>query len=139
MARSQQKSTPSRRKPVGVKSPKAPVDPAASNVVATVKPKKPYRYRPGTQALREIRRYQKTTCFLIRTRPFQRVVREVTQDYKDNARFQPAAMDALQEATEAYMVELFEDANLCAIHAKRTTVTDRDMVLALRIRGEKAR
>jgi len=75
--------------------------------------------RPGTVALREIRRYQKSTELLIRKLPFQRLVREIAQDFKTDLRFQSAAIGALQEASEAYLVGLFEDTNLCAIHAKR--------------------
>uniref|UniRef100_A0A915DYF5 Histone H2A/H2B/H3 domain-containing protein n=1 Tax=Ditylenchus dipsaci TaxID=166011 RepID=A0A915DYF5_9BILA len=85
--------------------------------------KKPHRYRPGTVALREIRRYQKSNDLLIRKLPFQRLVREIAQDYKQDLRFQGFTMLALQEASEAYLVGLFEDSNLCAIHAKRVTVT----------------
>ena len=99
--------------------------------------KKPHRYRPGTVALREIRRYQKSTELLIRKLPFQRVVREIAQDYKLDIRMQASAFLALQEACEAYLVGLFEDTNLCAIHAKRVTITARDMHLARRIRGER--
>jgi len=99
--------------------------------------KKRHRYRPGTVALREIRRYQKSTELLIRKLPFQRLVREIAQDFKDDLRFQAAAIMALQEASEAYLVGLFEDVNLCAIHAKRVTIKPKDMQLALRIRGGK--
>ncbi|ETO16526.1 hypothetical protein RFI_20813, partial [Reticulomyxa filosa] len=81
--------------------------------------KKPHRYRPGTVALREIRKYQKSTELLIRKLPFQRFVRDIAQEYKQDLRFQSSAIMALQEATEAYLVSLFEDTNLCAIHAKR--------------------
>ena len=76
----------------------------------------------GTVALREIRRYQKSTELLIRKLPFQRLVREIAQDYKTDLRFQSTAVLALQEASEAYLVGLFEDTNLCAIHAKRVTI-----------------
>ena len=99
---------------------------------------KPHRYRPGTVALREIRRYQKQTELLIRKLPFQRLVREVAQDFKLDLRFQPSATVALQEATEAYLVGLFEDANLCAIHTKRVTIMPKDIQLARRVRGERA-
>jgi histone H3 len=84
--------------------------------------KKPRRYRPGTVALREIRRYQKSTDLLIRKLPFQRLVREIAQQVRENTRFQGSAVLALQEASEAYLVGLFEDTNLCAIHAKRVTI-----------------
>ena len=99
--------------------------------------KKSHRYRPGTVALREIRKYQKSTELLIRKLPFQRLVREVAQDCKNDLRFQGSAVMALQEAAEAYLVSLFEDTNLCAIHAKRVTIMPRDMQLARRIRNEK--
>ncbi|CAH1384265.1 unnamed protein product, partial [Tenebrio molitor] len=99
---------------------------------------KPHRYRPGTVALREIRRYQKSTELLIRKLPFQRLVREIAQDFKTDLRFQSSAVMALQEASEAYLVGLFEDTNLCAIHAKRVTIMPKDIQLARRIRGERA-
>ncbi|CAD6892183.1 unnamed protein product [Tilletia laevis] len=97
--------------------------------------KKPHRYKPGTVALREIRRYQKSTELLIRKLPFQRLVKEISQDFVTDVRFQSAAIGALQEASEAYLVSLFEDSNLAAIHAKRVTVMPRDMALARRLRG----
>lgn len=100
--------------------------------------KRPRRYRPGTVALREIRRYQKSTELLIRKLPFQRLVREIAQEYRTDLRFQSTAILGLQEAAEAYLVGLFEDTNLCAIHAKRTTIMPKDMQLARRIRGERA-
>ena len=100
--------------------------------------KKPHRYRPGTVALREIRKYQKNTDLLIRKLPFQRVVREICQyTLKKDPRFQSTAMLALQEAAEAYLVGVFEDTNLCAIHAKRVTIMPKDIQLARRIRGER--
>ena len=100
--------------------------------------KRPHRFRPGTVALREIRRYQKSTELLIRKLPFQRLVREIAQDFKTDLRFQSSAIAALQEASEAYLVGLFEDTNLCAIHAKRVTIMPKDIQLARRIRGERA-
>jgi len=99
--------------------------------------KKPHRYRPGTVALREIRKYQKSTELLIRKLPFQRLVREIAQDFKTDLRFQSAAVGALQEASEAYLVGIFEDTNLCAIHAKRVTIMPKDIQLARRIRGDR--
>ena len=99
--------------------------------------KKPHRFKPGTVALREIRKYQKSTELLIRKLPFQRLVREISQEFKTDLRFQSSAILALQEATEAFMVGLFEDTNLCAIHAKRVTIMPKDIQLAKRIRGEK--
>lgn len=99
--------------------------------------KMPKRYRPGVVALREIRKYQKNTGLLIRKLPFQRLVREVTCNFHCSLRFQSNALMALQEASEAYLVGVFESANLCAIHAKRVTLMVRDIQLARRIRGER--
>ena len=95
------------------------------------------RFRPGVMALREIRHYQKSSALLIRKLPFQRLVREIAQDFKTDLRFQSAAILCLQEAAEAYLVGLFEDTNLCAIHARRVTITPKDLQLARRIRGER--
>ena len=99
--------------------------------------KKPRRYRPGTVALREIRKYQKNTDLLIRKLPFQRLVREIAFDNHVAIRFQSTAILALQEAAEAFLVGLFEDTNECAIHAKRVTIMPKDMQLARRIRGDR--
>lgn len=109
-----------------------------STVPSQAGSKKPRRYRPGTVALREIRRYQKSTELLIRKLPFQRLVKEIASEFKSELRFQSSAVLALQEASEAYLVGLFEDTNLCAIHAKRVTIMPKDILLARRIRGEKA-
>ncbi|CAG8446552.1 1714_t:CDS:10 [Diversispora eburnea] len=111
---------------------------ARKSAPATGGVKKPHRYRPGTVALREIRRYQKTTDLLIRKLPFQRLVREIAQDFKTDLRFQSSAIGALQEAAEAYLVALFEDTNLAAIHAKRVTIQPKDIQLARRLRGERS-
>ncbi|KAE8240510.1 hypothetical protein A4X13_0g7765, partial [Tilletia indica] len=101
--------------------------------------KKPHRYKPGTVALREIRKYQKSTELCLRKLPFQRLCREICQDViKTDMRFQSGALGALQEASEAYLVSLFEDTNLAAIHAKRVTIMPKDMHLARRLRGERA-
>ena len=99
---------------------------------------KPHRYRVGTAALKDICHFQGSTALLIRKLPFQRVVREIAQDYKTDLQFQSAVVLCLQEATEAYLVRLFDDANLCAIHARRVTIMPRDIQLARRIRGERA-
>ena len=103
--------------------------------------RKPRRYRPGTVALREIRRFQKSSELLIRKAPFARLVREVAEEFgaKENKvyRFQSTAVLALQEASEAYLIGLFEDTNLCAIHARRVTIMPKDMQLARQIRGER--
>lgn len=100
--------------------------------------KKKNRYRPGVLALKEIRRYQKSTDLMIRKMPFQRLVRELAQERCSELRFQSDALLALQEASEAYLTGLFADTNLCAIHAKRVTIMPKDMQLARRIRGERA-
>jgi len=98
--------------------------------------KRPHRFRPGTVALREIRKYQKSTELLIKKLPFQRLCREVAYRYRSDLRYQSTAIAALQEASEAYLVGLFEDTNMCAIHAKRVTIMSKDIMLARRIRGE---
>ncbi|CAK1597065.1 unnamed protein product [Parnassius mnemosyne] len=128
------------RKSTGGKAPRKQLATKAArkSAPATGGVKKPHRYRPGTVALREIRRYQKSTELLIRKLPFQRLVREIAQDFKTDLRFQSSAVMALQEASEAYLVGLFEDTNLCAIHAKRVTIMPKDIQLARRIRGERA-
>lgn len=100
--------------------------------------KRPRRYRPGTVALREIRKYQNSHELLIRRLPFQRLIREILQQVTNTSikRIQSTAVLALQEASEAYLVGLFEDANLCALHAKRVTVMPKDIALSRRIRRE---
>eukprot|EP00302_Diacronema_sp_CCMP2436_P002057 CAMPEP_0179846002 /NCGR_PEP_ID=MMETSP0982-20121206/5321_1 /TAXON_ID=483367 /ORGANISM="non described non described, Strain CCMP 2436" /LENGTH=119 /DNA_ID=CAMNT_0021731099 /DNA_START=42 /DNA_END=401 /DNA_ORIENTATION=+ len=97
----------------------------------------PHRYRAEAVALREIRRYQKSTELIIRKLPFQRLVREIAKDFMTDFRFQQSAVVALQQASEAYLVGLFEDTNMCAIHDKRETIMPKDMQLARRIRGER--
>ncbi|KAJ7539538.1 hypothetical protein O6H91_11G099100 [Diphasiastrum complanatum] len=136
MARTKQTA----RKSTGGKAPRKQLATKAArkSAPATGGVKKPHRYRPGTVALREIRKYQKSTELLIRKLPFQRLVREIAQDFKTDLRFQSSAVLALQEAAEAYLVGLFEDTNLCAIHAKRVTIMPKDIQLARRIRGERA-
>ena len=99
---------------------------------------KPHRYRAGTMALKDIRHFQGSTALLIRKLPFQRLVREIAQDFKTDLRFQSAAILCLQEVVEAYLVRLFDDANLCAINARRVTIMPKDILLARRIRGERA-
>ena len=136
MARTKQTA----RRSVGGKAPRRNLATKAARKSApcTGGVRKPRRYRPGTVALREIRRFQKSTEMLIRKLPFQRLVREIIQlDLKKDLRVQSAAVGALQEAAEAYLVSLFEDTNLCAIHAKRVTIMPKDMALARRIRGER--
>eukprot|EP01083_Nonionella_stella_P105137 302255_1 len=99
--------------------------------------KKVHRWRPGTVALREIRKFQKSTDLLIRKAPFQRLVRELAAVHKDGLRFQSSAIQAIQEATESYMTSLLSDTNLCAIHTRRVTIMPRDLHLARRLRGER--
>jgi histone H3 len=98
--------------------------------------KKVHRYKPGTVAYREIRRYQgaEGSKLLLRKLPFQRVVREIAQEFKTDLRFQEQACIAAQDATESFITELFEDSQLIAIHAKRITIQPRDMILAGRLR-----
>ena len=136
MARTKQTA----RKSTGGKAPRKQLATKAArkSAPATGGVKKPHRFRPGTVALREIRKYQKSTELLIRKLPFQRLVREIAQDFKTDLRFQSSAVSALQEAAEAYLVGLFEDTDLCAIHAKRVTIMPKDIQLARRIRGERA-
>ena len=95
------------------------------------------RFLPGTVALRDIRRYQKGTEMLLRKLPFQRLVRELAQVEKEGIRFQASAVLAMQEATESYMINLFADTCMCAIHGGRVTIMPRDIQLARRLRGEK--
>ncbi|XP_063785865.1 uncharacterized protein LOC134934338 [Pseudophryne corroboree] len=113
MARTKQTA----RKSTGGKAPRKQLATKAArkSAPATGGVKKPHRYRPGTVALREIRRYQKSTELLIRKLPFQRLVREIAQDFKTDLRFQSSAVMALQEASEANLVGLFEDTNLAIL------------------------
>ena len=108
--------------------------------------KKPHRYHPGLLALHEIHRYQQSTESLIRKTPFNKLIKEISQEYRKSpegprtpsvqVRFQSTALAALQEAAENILVGLFEDVNLLAVHAKRVTVMPHDIRLALRIRGD---
>lgn len=108
-------------------------------VEATTRRKTVRRYRPGTVALREIRKFQLSTDLLIRKLPFARLVKEIAEMYigtNYGLRWQLNAILALQEACEAYLIHLLEDTNLCAIHAKRVTIMQKDLQLARRIRGQ---
>ena len=100
-----------------------------------LKIKKPHRFRPGTVALREIRKYQRSTELLLRKAPFRRLVRQEMADFNSQLRFQANAILCLQEAVEAAMVHNLEDANLSCIHAHRITVRERDCVLVERIQN----
>ena len=139
MARTKQTA----RRQTGGKEPRKTITVKAAQKKAQLQVKgnkKPHRFRPGTVALREIRKYQKSTELLIRKLPFSRLVREYLLDHKtydgQYYRIAAAAINALQEASEHYLVQLFEDTNLCAIHAKRVTIMPKDIQLARRIRGE---
>jgi histone H3 len=122
---------------LAVKTPRKTLVTAAAKASAPcAAPKRPHRYRPGTIALREIRKYQKSTELLIRKAPFTRIVRDILVDLNPELRIQSQALLALQESAETYLVGLFEDTNLCAIHAKRITIMPKDIQLARRIRGE---
>ena len=92
--------------------------------------KKPRRYHPGTVALREIHKYQKSTDLLIRKLPFQRLARELTQSVRGDLRFQATALAESQEASKAYLIGILEDTNLCAIHARRVTIMPKDLQLS---------
>lgn len=138
-------STKAPRKTIAIKSPftkdssKRIAKKSATNrstPIASGGIKKPHRFKSGTVALREIRKYQKSTELLLRKLPFQRLVRDIASDYKSDLRFQATAVLALQEAAESYLVGVFEDTNLCAIHAKRVTIMPKDIHLAKRIRGD---
>ena len=132
--------TTARKSSAGVKKPRKQFDSKTAKKSAPAQTggiKKPHRFRPGTVAAREIRRYQKSTDLLIRKLPFQRLVKEFAHELKADARFQSSAVLALQEATEAYLVGLFEDTNMCAVHANRVTIMEKDVLLARRIRGER--
>ena len=129
--------TTARKSSAGVKKPRKHYSKTAKKSVSkTGGIKKPHRFRPGTVVQREIRRYQKSTEMLIRKLPFQRLVKGIAHDIKARTRFQASAVLALQESSEAYLVGLFEDTNLCAVHGKRVTIMQKDVVLARRIRGE---
>lgn len=135
MARTKQRPASGIRRGAAQATP-APTPVAARRTPVTTPSRKPRRFRPGTVALREIRKYQKSTDLLIRKLPFARLVREIgNQVAPEPFRWTAEALLALQEATEDFMVHLFEDCNLCAIHAKRVTIMPKDLQLARRIRG----
>ncbi|XP_041082496.1 histone H3-like centromeric protein A [Polyodon spathula] len=125
------------RRPPPQKSPVRRVSgPGSAPSSAGQSPRKRKRFRPGTRALMEIRKYQKSTELLIRKAPFSRLVREVCQSVSSqDLKWQSLALLALQEAAEAFLVRLFEDSYMCSIHAKRVTLYAKDLQLARRIRG----
>lgn len=126
-------------------TPPTPRTPAFKSAKKPNKPNRPpsppriQRYHPGTRALMEIRKFQRTTDLLLRKLPFSRLVRELADNHSHTSslRFSGVAMEALQHAAENYLIKLFEDANLCAIHCKRVTIQSKDIQLARRIRGIK--
>ncbi|KAJ7823728.1 histone-fold-containing protein [Mycena olivaceomarginata] len=125
------------RKTTGGKAPRKQFPAMTATMHGADAFKKPQRFRPSTVALRQIRPYHKSTELLIKKVPFQRLVREVAQKYKADIRFQSSALLALQEAAEAFIVSLFEDTMLAALHGKRITIQPKDMALVLRIRGDR--
>jgi len=132
MARTKQTA----RKTISGKQPRKRLAIHSKKMPITAGVKTVRRWRPGTVAIREIRAYQKSTALLLRKLPFQRLVREIAQEFKMDLRWQGTAILALQEAAEAHLVKVLEDTNLCAIHAHRTTITIKDLKLARRIRGD---
>lgn len=140
MARTKQtarKSTTSKnQKRLSTKQARISPKSSQSSLLQRVKTQKNDRFRPGVVALREIRRYQKSEDLLIPKLPFQRLVREIAEDFKTNLKFKSEALGAIHEACEAFLVGLFEDANLCAIHSKRVTIMPRDIQLVRRIRRQ---
>lgn len=140
------KASPSTRRSKSIGGKRGGKRPAGASRQSDVQPGDPTpkgrhrRYKPGTVALKEIRKYQRSYDLLIRKLPFARLVREVALDLLPadvgaELRWQSQAIMALQEAAEAFLVHLFEDTNLCAIHAKRVTIMQKDIQLARRIRG----
>ena len=126
------KETARAKKGLGSKKSKAPKAAGATTGV-----KRAHRWRPGTVALREIRKFQQSTSLLVQRAPFQRLVRELAAGQKEGLRFQSSAVQAIQEATESYVISLLADTNLCAIHTRRVTIQPKDVQLALRLRGER--
>ncbi|CAI9284403.1 unnamed protein product [Lactuca saligna] len=113
---------------------KSPRKTPSSSEAGAGERKRPHRHKPGTQALREIRRLQKTVNLLIPAAPFIRTVREISNYFAPEVtRWQAEALQALQEAAEDYLVQLFEDSMLCSIHAKRVTLVKKDWELARRL------
>lgn len=137
MARTKSSSSSGGKKIIGGRKSKTPQRRSAP--VAGGAPRAKRRYRPGTLALKEIRKYQRSSDLLLRKLPFCRLVRQLCQDHfarpGEVYRWRGEALEALQHAAEDYLVKLFEDANLCAIHSRRVTVMVRDIQLARRIKG----
>ena len=132
LLRKTRKGTKAARKEVdgATKAGRKVTNKGSTHVNSTGGVKKPKRYKPGTVALREIRRYQKSMELLCSKLAMSRLIREIAQGFKTNLRFQSSTIGALHESAEAYIVGLFEDTNLCAIHAKRVTIMPKDLQLA---------
>ena len=129
--------TTARKSSAGIKKPRKQYSKTAKKSVSkTGGIKKTHRFRPGTVVARQIKKYQRSTELLIRKLPFQRLVKDIAHKLRPETRFQSSAVLALQESSEAYLVGLFEDTNLCAFHGKRVTIMKKDVDLARRIRGE---
>ena len=132
------------QKPIQSRTPKKIINKASKKTRAEIKAKlekqkeirKMNRDKQSIHALREIRKYQKSVKLLIPLRPFSRLVREIAQECKYGLRFQSNALLALQEASETYLVNLFEHSMLTCVHAKRLTIFPKDFDLVRRIRGE---
>eukprot|EP00477_Mikrocytos_mackini_P000003 GAHX01000003.1.p1 GENE.GAHX01000003.1~~GAHX01000003.1.p1 ORF type:complete len:140 (-),score=20.46 GAHX01000003.1:34-453(-) len=133
MARTKQTA----RKSTGGKAPRKQLATkvARKSAPATGGVKKPHRFKPGTVALREVRRYQKTTECLTRKLPFQRLVRDCAHMFKSELRFQKVALECLQTAMELWVSTVLDDAQCYCIHAKRVTLQAKDIDLAIKIIG----
>ncbi|KAG8347486.1 histone H3 variant [Trypanosoma vivax] len=110
---------------------------SAKKITNSGHPKRRHRWRPGTVVLREVRRYQGSTDFLIQRAPFRRFLREVVSNLKDSYRMSASCLEALQESTELYVTSVLADANLCTLHANRVTLFPKDIHLALKLRGDR--
>lgn len=95
------------------------------------------RYRPASAALREIRRFEQAVTPVFPKTALESIVGTVGDDVVEEAGIMPDATAALQEAAEAYVVELLKASGACALHGKRVTITVKDMQLARPIRGER--
>ena len=123
----------------GMKHAKIPSKDTKEETIETTKEKKKFRFHPGTVALREIKKYQKQIIPITAKLPFVRRVRAVIKELDPDFRLRDSSIEAMREATEGFITDVLSDSNLCAIHAKRTTVMIKDVVLASRIRGDGCR
>lgn len=117
----------------GGKKPAKTISSSASKQVPSSLSQAKAKFKPGSIALREIRKYQKSSDLLIRKRPFQRLVRHLVS-FNSELRFQSAALVIFQEAAENFLISLLEDAYRCAVHAKRVTLLPRDIILIYKIK-----